>query len=448
MSYVYRISIVAALGGLLFGYDTAVISGAIGYIETKFSLTPAMKGWAASSAIWGCVMGVVLAGFMADKFGRKKVLLGSAVLFAVSAVGSALPQNLTQFVAARLIGGFGVGAASMISPLYISEVAPAENRGRLGSLYQLAIVIGINLVYFINYKISGVGDETWNLEWGWRYMLGSETIPAFLFFLLIFWVPESPRWLMTRGQNTKAMETLRKVNGEAKAQQVQQEIQDSLKEKTTGNFKDLFKPGMRKALLVGVVLAVFQQITGINAIIYYAPDILKSVGFGTESALAQTFLIGIINTLFTFVAIGLIDKAGRRSLLIIGVSSMIVCLVGAGTAFHLKLTSGPWLLIFILGFIASFACSLGPIPWLMISEIFPTETRGQAMSISIVTLWLAVVAITQFTPMLLDQKNGIGAAYTFWLFAANAVILLIFIIKMVPETKQKTLEEIAESWKS
>ena len=448
VGYVYLISIVAALGGLLFGYDTAVISGAIGYIETKFNLTPALKGWAASSAIWGCVAGVMVAGYLADRFGRKKVLLGSAVLFAVSAIGSALPQNLTQFVCARLIGGLGVGAASMISPLYISEVAPAENRGRLGTLYQLAIVIGINLVYFINYKIAGRGDETWNLEWGWRYMLGSETLPALLFFLLIFWVPESPRWLMTRQREDEALAILERVNGEDKARVVQGEISQSLNKVRAGRLRDLFKPGLRKALLVGVMLAVFQQITGINAIIYYAPDILKSVGFGTESALAQTFLIGIINTLFTFVAIWLIDKAGRRTLLLVGVSSMIVCLLGAGTAFYLELTSGPWLLIFILGFIASFACSLGPIPWLMISEIFPTESRGQAMSFSIVTLWLAVVAITQFTPMLLDPETGIGAAYTFWLFGLNAVILLLFIIKMVPETKQRTLEEIAESWKS
>jgi SP family arabinose:H+ symporter-like MFS transporter len=443
--YVYLISIVAALGGLLFGYDTAVISGAIGSIKTKFDLSPALEGWAASSAIWGCVVGVSAAGYLADRFGRKRVLLASAVLFAVSAIGSAIPQSLTQFVAARWIGGLGVGAASMISPLYISEVAPADKRGRLGTLYQLAIVIGINLVYFINYKISGWGSEAWNVDVGWRYMLGSEVIPALLFFFLIFLVPESPRWLMKRERESEALDVLKRVNGPERAIEVQSEIRESLNQKV-GRFRDLFKPGLRKALMVGVVLAVFQQITGINAIIYYAPQILKSVGFGTESAMAQTFLIGVINTVFTFVAIWLIDKAGRRTLLLWGVSSMIICLFGAGAAFHFELTSGPWLLLFILGFIASFACSLGPIPWIMISEIFPTATRGQAMSLSIMTLWLAVVAITQFTPMLLDPQTGIGGAYTFWLFMINAVILLGFVWKFVPETKQRTLEEIAQSW--
>ena len=443
--YVYLISIVAALGGLLFGYDTAVISGAIGSIKTKFDLTPAMEGWAASSAIWGCVIGVAGAGYLSDRFGRKKVLLTSAVLFAVSAIGSAIPQNLTQFVAARWIGGLGVGAASMISPLYISEIAPADKRGRLGTLYQLAIVLGINLVYYINYKISGWGSEAWNVDVGWRYMLGSETIPALMFFLLIFFVPESPRWLMKSQRDSEALEVLERVNGTERAREVQEEIRASLQQKV-GKLGDLFKPGLRKAVAVGVMLAIFSQITGINAIIYYAPRILKSVGFGTESAMAQTFLIGVINTIFTFVAIWLIDKAGRRTLLLWGVSSMIFCLLGAGAAFHLKLTSGPWLLLFILGFIASFACSLGPIPWIMIAEIFPTETRGQAMSMSIVTLWLAVVAITQFTPMLLDPETGIGGAYTFWLFMMNAIVLLVFVWKRVPETKQRTLEEIARSW--
>jgi len=445
LRYVYQISSVAALGGLLFGYDTAVISGAIGSITTKFKLTPAMEGWAASSAIWGCVAGVAAAGFLADRFGRKKVLLVSAVLFAVSSIASALPQNLTQFVLARLVGGLGIGAASMISPLYISEVAPAEHRGRLGTLYQLAIVLGINLIYYVNYRIAGWGDERWNVEMGWRYMLGSAALPALAFLLLALLVPESPRWLMKRGRGEEALAVLERVNGPERAREVQSEIRASL-EFEEGGLGELLQPGFRKALLVGLMLAVFSQITGINAIIYFAPQILKSVGFGTGSALAQTFLIGVINTLFTFVAIWLIDRAGRRTLLLWGVGSMVLCLAGAGAAFYLKLTSGPWLLVFILGFIASFACSLGPIPWIMIAEIFPTKIRGAAMSLCILGLWLAVVAVTQFTPILLDPQTGLGGAFTFWLFMVFAIILWVFIWRAVPETKQKTLEEIERSW--
>lgn len=445
LRYVYQISSVAALGGLLFGYDTAVISGAIGSIATKFKLTPALEGWAASSAIWGCVAGVAAAGLLADRFGRKKVLLVSAVLFAVSSIASALPQNLTQFVLARLVGGLGIGAASMISPLYISEVAPAENRGRLGTLYQLAIVLGINLIYYVNYRIAGWGDETWNVEMGWRYMLGSAALPALAFLLLACFVPESPRWLMKRHREAEALDVLARVNGPERAQEVQAEIRASL-EHEEGGLRELLQPGFRKALTVGLMLAVFSQITGINAIIYYAPQILKGLGFGTDSALAQTFLIGVINTLFTFVAIWLIDKAGRRTLLLWGVSSMVICLFGAGCAFYFKITSGPWLLVCILGFIASFACSLGPIPWIMIAEILPTKIRGSAMSLCILGLWLAVVAVTQLTPMLLDPQTGLGGAFTFWLFMVFAIILLAFIWKAVPETKQRTLEEIERSW--
>lgn len=443
--YVYQISMVAALGGLLFGYDTAVISGAIGSIKTKFGLTPALEGWAASAAIWGCVGGVAVAGFLADRFGRKKVLWGSAILFAVSAVWSAIPRSLTEFVLARMLGGLGVGAASMISPLYISEVAPAHSRGRLGTLYQLAIVLGINLVYYVNYRIAAWGDESWNVEMGWRFMLGSETLPALLFLGLALFVPESPRWLMKQRRDEEALAILERINGPEQAQAVSQDIRQSL-DHEEGGLKELLQPALRKPLVIGLVLAVFSQITGINAIIYYAPQILKSVGVGTESALAQTFLIGVINTLFTFVALWGIDRAGRRTLLLWGVSLMVVCLAGAGAAFHFQLTSGPWLLLFILAFIASFACSLGPIPWIMIAEIFPTKIRGAAMSLCILGLWLAVVAVTQFTPMLLDPVTGLGGAFTFWLFMVFAIVLLVFVWRMVPETKQRTLEEIEQSW--
>lgn len=442
MKYVYLITSVAALGGLLFGYDTAVIAGAIGFLQTKFELSAAMTGWAASSAIWGCLFGAMFAGYASDKFGRKRVLLVTAILFSLSAIGSALPNTLTPFVAARFIGGLGVGAASMLSPLYISEIAPAKMRGMLVSLYQLAIVLGINFVYFVNLKIANVGTEAWNIDMGWRYMLGSEIIPALLFFILLFLVPESPRWLTLNGREEEATSILEKVNGKEKGKQILNEIKETIKAEK-GTLKELFATKLRRALIIGLVLALFSQITGINAIIYYAPEIFKNIGFGTDSALQQTVIIGFVNTIFTFVAIYFIDRMGRRTLLLWGLSGMIICLLGTGLVFYIGESSGLWTLIFILGFIASFASSLGPIPWVIMSEIFPTKIRGLAMSFATMTLWLGVVAITQFTPILLDN---LGGAYTFWIFMANAIFLLIFVYKRVPETKGRTLEEIEKSW--
>lgn len=441
--FVLKVSVVAALGGLLFGYDTAVISGVIGFLETKFQLSPAMVGWAASSAIWGCVVGAMFAGYLSDGIGRKNALIITAVLFFISSLGAAIPTNLSQFVIARFIGGVGIGAASMLSPLYISEIAPAKIRGTLVSLYQLAIVIGINLIYFVNFRIAAQGDPVWNVDVGWRYMIGSGAIPALLFFVLLFLVPESPRWLIKKKREDEALDTLGKVNGSQQAKVLAAEIKSALSHET-GTVAELFSPGLRLALIVGVVLALFSQITGINAIIYFAPEIFKSIGFGAESAFLQTFIIGIINTLFTFVAIWLIDRAGRKTLLIWGAAGMIVCLIGAAVCFQFSITGGPWLLIFIFGFIACFASSLGPVPWVIMSEIFPTKTRGIAMSFCTIVLWVGVIFITQFTPMLLESAGG---AVTFGVFAINSIFLLCFIWYRIPETKQKTLEEIEQSWR-
>lgn len=444
VKYTYLICAVAAFGGLLFGYDTAVIAGAIGYLQVKFELSPMLTGWAASSAIWGCVFGALFSGALSDKYGRKKVLLLSGLLFTLSALGSAVPDNLTQFVMARFIGGLGVGSASMLSPLYISEIAPAKIRGMLVTLYQLAIVFGINIIYIVNYLIANTHDQVWNVQLGWRYMLGSEGIPAILFFILLFFVPESPRWLVKENRSDEALKILNKINGPEETHRILKEIKEAVNEEK-GSFLDLFKPGIRKAMVVGSVLALFSQVTGINAIIYYAPEIFKQVGFGSESSLFQTMIIGFVNMLFTLVAIRFIDYWGRRTLLIWGISGMVSCLLGMGMFFYFEITSGSLLLLFILGFIASFASSLGPIPWVLISEIFPTKTRGTAMSFSIVILWLGVVLITQFFPVLLSLFGG---AFTFWIFMINALILLIFTLIFIPETKQKTLEEIQAIWKS
>jgi len=441
-SFILSVSTVAAIGGLLFGYDTAVIAGVVGYLQAKFHLSSAMVGWAASSAIWGCVVGAMLAGYLSDRIGRKKVLVITSILFFISSIAAAGAGNLTQFILARLIGGIGIGAASMLSPLYISEIAPAKSRGRLVSLYQLAIVLGINLIYFVNLRIAAMGDDTWNIERGWRYMVASGMLPALFFFILLLFVPESPRWLIAKGRKGTALDILKKVNGEETAPLVYNEIIDALRHET-GTLKELFKPGLRMAMLVGSILALFSQITGINAIIYYAPEIFKSAGFGAESAFMQTVIIGLINTLFTFIAIWLIDKAGRRTLLLWGIVGMIICLLAVGFCYYYKFFSGPWLLICILGYIASFASSLGPVPWVIMSEIFPTKSRGVAMSFATVILWVGVLLITQLTPILLERMGG---AFTFWLFMVNAVILIIFTWKKVPETRQRTLEDIEKSW--
>lgn len=440
-NYVLRITVVAALGGLLFGYDTAVIAGAIGYLQEKFNLSPALMGWAASSAIWGCVLGAALAGYLSDRYGRRKILIITGFLFFISAIGSAIADNLMNFVIARFVGGVGVGAASMLSPLYISEIAPAKFRGRLVSIYQLAIVLGINMVYIVNYLISTTGSNSWNINLGWRYMIGSEVIPAIIFIILLFWVPESPRWLLKNHQVQKAEEILEKING-SNAGAIKREIQSTLNQES-GKIKDLFGTGLRLALIVGVVLALFSQITGINAIIYFAPEIFKSVGNGVESSFFQTIIIGVINTIFTFVALWLIDKAGRRKLLLWGVSGMILCLFGTGICFYFDIVRGPWLILFILGFIASFASSLGPIPWVIISEIFPTKIRGIAMSFCTLILWIGVILVTQFFPIML---NSLGGAFTFWIFMINSIFLLLFTWKFIPETKGRSLEEIETSW--
>jgi len=438
---VYYVTGVAALGGLLFGYDTAVISGAIGFLQTKFELDAVMKGWAASSAIIGCIFGAMLAGWTSDKFGRKKILILTAVLFGISAIGSAIPMTLTQFVIARFIGGLGVGAASMLSPLYITELAPASIRGRLVSLYQLAIVLGILLIFFVNLLVQGLGDETWNVEMGWRYMLGSETIPAILFFAAMFFVPESPRWLVKEGREDEALGILSTINGPEKAKTILNDVQEALLEEK-GTLKELFSGRFKKAILVGIILAVFSQFQGINAIMYYAPEIFKEVGAGTNSAFLQTVIIGVINAIFTFVAIGFVDKVGRRTLLLGGGAGMAVSLFMVGSCFQFE-WPGVLLLIFILTYTASFSASFGPVTWVVMSEIFPLKMRGIAMSVATFALWVAVYIVTLLFPWLLKE---FGAANTFYTFFSMSVLAFIFVLMSVPETKGKTLEEIERHW--
>lgn len=438
---VYYITGIAALGGLLFGYDTAVISGAIGFLQTKFELSAAMKGWAASSAIIGCIFGAMLAGWTSDKWGRKRILILTAVLFGVSAIGSAIPANLTQFVIARFIGGLGVGAASMLSPLYITELAPASIRGRLVSLYQLAIVLGILMIFFVNMLVQGLGDELWNVEIGWRYMLGSEILPAILFFTAMFFVPESPRWLVKEGRIDEAMDVLSNINGVETAKNILKDIQEALLEEK-GTLKELLTGRFKKAVLVGVGLAVFSQFQGINAIMYYAPEIFKEVGIPTHLAFLQTVIIGVINTIFTFVAILFVDKVGRKALLLGGGVGMGVSLLMIGLCFQFEWT-GILLLFFIVTYTGCFAASFGPVTWVVMSEIFPLKMRGIAMSVATFAIWVAVYIVTQLFPVFLEE---FGPANTFFIFFAMSVLGFFFVLLKVPETKGKTLEEIERHW--
>ncbi|MGZ3837875.1 MAG: sugar porter family MFS transporter [Flavisolibacter sp.] len=442
LSYIYKITIAAAVGGVLFGYDTAVVAGAIGFIQKRFDLTAAMMGWIASCALVGCVVGAMSSGYLSDKLGRKKVLLLSAILFAFSSLGTALPQSLTLFVAFRIIGGLGIGIASMISPMYITECAPADIRGRLVSINQLGIVTGILLIYFVNAGIAGLYDEAWNIHTGWRWMFGSGIFPSLVFFILLLFVPESPRWLAQKGKSDEAMRILSKINGAIKAREELNEIENAIHSEE-GSFRELFKPGLRRALIIGVILSIFSQVTGINAIMYYAPEIFKSTGDGSNSALLQTVLVGIVNLLFTLVAIKYADKAGRKTLLLAGSGGMAICLAIIGLAFYLGAIKGYLILIAILAYIACFALSLGPITFVLIAEIFPNRVRGRAMSICLFFLWTAVYVVSQFFPILLQS---IGSADTFWLFMVMSVIAFLFVWKIVPETKGKTLEEIEIHW--
>ncbi|MEM8965156.1 MAG: sugar porter family MFS transporter [Bacteroidota bacterium] len=434
-TYIYTITFIAALGGFLFGFDTAVISGANPFIQKYFNLDELALGWAVSSVIVGCIIGAFSAGFVSDLLGRKKVLIVTAVLFTLSAFGTALATDFTFFVLARILGGIGVGAASALSPTYIAEISPADRRGRLVSINQLTIVIGILVVYFTNYAFaSALGDDSW------RYMLGSEAIPALMFFGLLFIIPESPRWLFKNHQEAKAREVLRKLEGEDHIAEELSEIEESLKgEQEKVAFADLFKGKMTKVTIIGIILAMLQQLVGINAIIYYAPTIFESAGAGLESALAQTVAIGGVNLLFTFVAINLVDRIGRKPLLLAGSVGMTLSLAFLSFSFLSDGGAGYGVLFSILGYIASFAATHAAVMWVMISEIFPNKYRGSAMSVALFMHWSSTYLVTQTFPWMLANKGG---AFSFGIFAVIAALSFVFVWFFVPETKGKSLEQI------
>ncbi|WP_117168586.1 sugar porter family MFS transporter [Paraliobacillus sediminis] len=443
--YVILITASAGMGGLLYGFDTAVISGAIGYLQVLYDLSPAMEGWVISCVMIGGVLGVAMSGFLSDKYGRKNILIISAVFFIISALGSAFAVNVTMLVFARILGGFGIGFASALSVTYISECAPPAIRGRLGSLYQLFTIIGISITFYINFGVANSGTYEWGLESGWRWMLGYGTFPGIIFLILLFFIPESPRFLIKKGRETEAFQILKRINGEKVAIKEAKEIKHSIDVEKNTSVKQLFKPGLRAAMGVGIFLALFNQVIGMNAVTYYGPDIFRSVGFENNTEFLATSIIGSVQLVFTIVAILLIDKLGRKKLMAIGSSLMAVFMVLIGSVFYFTPeNSGPLLVIFIAGFTAAFCVSMGPIPWVMIPEIFPNHLRGKAVGIATMFLWGANWAIGQFTPMLI---NGMGGAFTFWMFAAINVVCFTFVMTIVPETKNKSLEEIALIWK-
>ena len=451
-AYLVTICLISTLGGFLFGYDTAVISGSLTFVRTQFQMSSLLEGWFVGSALLGCVIGVGFAGIMADRFGRKLSLIVSAVLLLASALGCMVAGGLTELVVYRLIGGLGVGVASMLSPLFISEVAWAGIRGRMVSLYQFAITVGILAAYFANARLLELGEASGFAEGGfihwilakdvWRGMFGAETLPALGFLLLLFFVPESPRWLMVRKKEAEAAGILGRLMSPDDARREIEAIRLVLSQETA-SWRQLVAPGIRGALLIGMALAILSQFSGINSIIYYGPRIFESAGFGVGGSLNGQVIIGVVNVLFTLIAIWKIDKLGRRVLLITGCIGMMVALLVIGTLFYTGHTEGVLLLIFIPLFTAFFAFSYGPVIWTLLSELYPTSVRGRAMSIATLTLWVGTFIIGQMVPWMLETLKPYG---TFWLFSLMLVPAILITWKLVPETNGRTLEEIEQYW--
>jgi SP family arabinose:H+ symporter-like MFS transporter len=432
--YLTLVTSVAALGGLLFGFDTAVISGTTPYIKPFFNLSDIGLGWTVSSLLFGCIIGVLLSGKPNDLFGRRPTLMASAFLFIISAFGSAISSQLFMFIGFRIIGGLAVGIASVVSPMYIAEISPTAKRGRMVSFNQLAIVVGILLAFSSNALLVNLGDNNW------RWMLAVMGIPAILFLVFLIFSPESPRWLIQKNRSDIAFKILEKINGTNYATIELETIQYSIQaEKDTGTYADVFSPKMRPILLIGVFIAVFSQITGINSIMYYAPIIFQKIGNNANSAVIQTAFVGGTNLVFTFLAILFVDKIGRKPLLIAGSAGMMISLIGIAIAFYLEMFDGFLVLIFILMFCGSFSASLGPVSWVMISEIFPNKLRSKAMSIAVMSMWLANFLLILVFPFTL---NWLGGATTFLIFSFLCLILLLYTYYRIPETKGKSLEEL------
>lgn len=455
--YLIFLSVVAAMGGFLFGYDTAVISGTIAQVSQLFELDALQQGWYVGCALVGSIVGVLFAGILSDKFGRKLTMIISASLFSVSALGCAVCADFTQLVLYRIIGGVGVGVVSIVSPLYISEVAVAQYRGRLVSLYQLAVTIGFLGAYLVNYQLltwseSGVLsgapllDKIFISE-VWRGMLGMETIPALMFFIIIFFIPESPRWLIVRGRENRAMNILERIYGSATEAAGQlDETKSVLTEESSSEWSMLLKPGIMKAVVIGVSIAMLGQFMGVNAVLYYGPSIFENAGLSGGDSLFYQILVGLVNTLTTVLALVIIDKVGRKKLVYYGVSGMIVSLIFIGLYFLFGEALGIsslFLLAFFLFYVFCCAVSICAVVFVLLSEMYPTKVRGLAMSIAGFALWVGTYLIGQLTPWMLQNLTPAG---TFFLFALMCVPYMLIMWKLVPETTGKSLEEIEKYW--
>ncbi len=456
MGRVVFLAVVAAIGGILFGYDTAVISGTTEIVKNQFQLNTITEGWYVGCALIGSIMGVIIAGMMSDYLGRKKTMLISALLFSISAIGCAVCSDFNQLVVFRIVGGFGIGIVSIVSPIYISEIAPAQKRGTLVSLYQLAITIGFLMAYLINYFILKNADtdststdlwtRTFNSEY-WRGMLGYETLPDLLFLLVIFFIPESPRWLITRRKDGKARKILSGIftSLDEVTRQMDQ-TKASIAGETQSEWKVLLEPGIFKAVLIGCAIAILGQFMGVNAVLYYGPKIFSDAGLSSEGSMFSTVLVGVVNMITTVIALLIIDKVGRKQLVWWGVGGMIFCLLMIGLYFCMPDSLPTWfLLTFFLLYVFCTAISISAVVFVLLSEMYPNRVRGLAMSIAGLALWVGTYLIGQLTPWMLETLTPAG---TFFLFAAMCVPYLLIMWKCVPETTGKTLEEIESYWNS
>ncbi len=449
MKFIWSICLVAAMGGLLFGYDWVVINGAKPFFEKYFNLTtPSQIGWAMSCALVGCLIGSVVSGISSDKFGRKRLLILAAFIFVFSAVGTGLADTFSTFVIFRILGGVAIGLASNLSPMYIAEAAPAKVRGQFVSVNQLTIVIGILAAPFVNWLIAKPVPEaataaeilnSWNGQYAWRWMFGAAAIPALVFFILMFIVPESPRWLIKNGRDKEAQDVLEKIGGASYAADAVRQVKDTLaNEIERVNFRDLLEPKMMKILAIGIFLAVFQQWCGINTVIYYADEIFTAAGYGVSDILFNIVIMGSVFVVFTFVAIYTVDRFGRKILMLVGSAGLAITYVLIGLCYYTH-SIGFHVLFLVVTAIACYAFSLAPVVWVLLSEIFPNRIRGAAMSVGVFALWTGCFTLTYTFPAM---NASLGTAKTFWIYAAICAVGFWVVKIFVPETKGKTLEQI------
>ncbi len=448
-TYLLLITFVAAIGGFLFGYDWVVIGGAKPFYEAYFHLEsdPALQGWAMSSAIVGSFVGVLLSGGLADRYGRKPLIYTAAILFIMSAVGTGMASELDTFIIYRILGGIGIGVASNLAPMYIAEIAPAESRGKFVSINQLTIVLGILAAQVVNWLIAKpvLGGEsmleTWNAQEGWRWMFWAGAIPAVIFLLLLFLIPESPRWLYTKGKHEQAKRVFLRMGGEEYAAENIRSIAEAAElSQAKSRKRNLFQGKLLRLLLLGSFIAVFQQWCGINVIFNYAQEIFTAAGYTVSGMLFNIIITGVINVIFTFIGMYLVDRIGRRALMLFGSAGLFVIYIALGACYYIN-CSGIFVLLLVLAGIAVYAMTLAPVTWVIIAEIFPTAVRAQAMAIATSLLWIACFVLTYTFPLL---NQNLGAAGTFWLYGGVCFIGCLFLWSRLKETKGKSLEEIEQ----